>query len=167
MSGPGPVRALGPEDAPQAALLHAAAMGEPWSAEAWRRLLADPAVTGLGIGPGTDPGTSAAGHLEGALLLRCVADEAEILTVCVAPDVRRRGRGRALVSAALDHAARCGACRVHLEVAVDNPAALSLYGSIGFVETGRRRGYYARPEGRVDALLLARAAALEDGRRDG
>lgn len=159
MSGSGPVRALGADDAPEAALLHAAAMLEPWSAGAWRGLLADPAVIGIAIG---EPGRLAA-----ALLLRCVADEAEILMVCVAPAARRRGLGRALVSAALDIAARRGVRRVFLEVAVDNPAALSLYGSIGFVEVGRRRDYYGRPEGRVDALLLARAAALEEGRRDG
>lgn len=163
MNGSGPVRPLGADDALEAALLHAAAMLEPWSEAAWRGLLADPAVVGLGAGIG-------AGELErlaGALLLRCVADEAEILTVCVAPAERRRGLGRALVSSALDSAARQGVHRVFLEVAVDNAAALSLYRSIGFTEVGRRRGYYGRPEGRVDALLLARTIAQDEGRSGG
>lgn len=163
MNGPGRLRPLGADDAPQAALLHAAAMLEPWSAGAWRGLLADPAVVGIGAGIGA----GGPGRLAGALLLRCVSDEAEILTVCVAPDERRRGLGRALVSAALDSAAWRGAHRVYLEVAVDNAAALSLYRSVGFAEVGRRRGYYGRPEGRVDALLLARTAAPEEGRSGG
>jgi ribosomal-protein-alanine N-acetyltransferase len=45
---------------------------------------------------------------------------------------------------------------MHLEVAVDNAAALRLYRRAGFAEAGRRRGYYERPGGRVDALVLTR-----------
>lgn len=159
MSAAEPLRRLAAGDAAEAARLHAAAMTEPWGADAWLGLLADPAVTGIGVGE--------AGRLVGVLLLRSVLDEAEILTVCVAPEARRRGLGRALVSAAVATAARKGANRIYLEVAVDNPAALSLYGSIGFREAGRRKGYYRRPAGRVDALVLARPGELEAPRRGG
>ncbi|TCT11970.1 ribosomal-protein-alanine N-acetyltransferase [Tepidamorphus gemmatus] len=159
MSTIGLPRRLAPGDAAEAARLHAAAMTEPWGADAWQSLLADPAVTGFGVGESW--------RLAGALLLRSVLDEAEILMLCVAPEARRRGLGRALVAAALETAARNGARRVYLEVAVDNAAALSLYGSIGFREAGRRKGYYRRPAGRVDALLLARPGDLEQARRGG
>ena len=37
-----------------------------------------------------------------------------------------------------------------LEVGVDNPAALALYASLGFMKVGQRKGYY---QGR-DALVL-------------
>ncbi|MDP3371055.1 MAG: ribosomal-protein-alanine acetyltransferase, partial [Brevundimonas sp.] len=53
-------------------------------------------------------------------------------------------------------AATRGATRLFLEVAEDNMAALALYAGAGFVEAGRRPGYYARPHGRPrDALVLA------------
>ena len=53
-------------------------------------------------------------------------------------------------------AAARGAVRVFLEVADDNAAARALYARAGFVEAGRRPGYYAGADGeRRDALLLA------------
>ena len=53
-------------------------------------------------------------------------------------------------------AAARGATRVFLEVAEDNLAARALYERTGFVEAGRRPGYYAAADGgRRDALLLA------------
>jgi [ribosomal protein S18]-alanine N-acetyltransferase len=43
-----------------------------------------------------------------------------------------------------------------LEVAEDNAAAIGLYKKNGFVETGRRKGYYERPGANaVDALVLS------------
>ena len=45
-----------------------------------------------------------------------------------------------------------------LEVAADNAAAQALYARAGFAESGRRRGYYRRPDGSgLDALVMQRA----------
>jgi ribosomal-protein-alanine N-acetyltransferase len=41
-------------------------------------------------------------------------------------------------------------------VAADNIAAQQLYRGCGFVENGRRRGYYRRRGIAVDALILRR-----------
>ena len=42
-----------------------------------------------------------------------------------------------------------------LEVGVDNPSALHLYGILGFVEVGRRKNYYRRANRElVDALVM-------------
>jgi ribosomal-protein-alanine N-acetyltransferase len=41
-----------------------------------------------------------------------------------------------------------------LEVAVDNVAALALYRSRGFEAVGRRPGYYSRPDGPIDAMIM-------------
>ena len=41
-----------------------------------------------------------------------------------------------------------------LEVRVSNDAAVNLYSSLGFVETGVRRGYYT--DNREDALIMWR-----------
>jgi ribosomal-protein-alanine N-acetyltransferase len=92
----------------------------------------------------------------GFILLRVAADEAEVLTLAVWPEARRAGVGLRLVEAGAVEAAARGAERLFLEVADDNAAALALYARCGFREAGRRRAYYARPDGsRRDALLLA------------
>jgi ribosomal-protein-alanine N-acetyltransferase len=53
--------------------------------------------------------------------------------------------------------ARAEAKTVHLEVAADNIPALVLYHRLGFKEAGRRKDYYERADGSVDALRLALA----------
>ena len=93
----------------------------------------------------------------GFLLGRALAGEAELLTLAVAPESRRLGLGARLVARFLYQARLRGATRAFLEVSAENPAAIALYESAGFTEAGRRRGYYATPEGRrIDAIVLAR-----------
>ena len=95
--------------------------------------------------------------IDGFVVARIAAGEAEILTLAVDPARRRRGSGERLAAAALDAVRAAGAEAVFLEVAIDNPAATALYGKLGFVAAGRRRAYYPRREGpRVDALILRR-----------
>ena len=61
-----------------------------------------------------------------------------------------------LVQGLIRAAKRGEAKRLYLEVAEDNAAAAALYQSLGFSESGRRKGYYERPQGpAVDALVLA------------
>lgn len=71
--------------------------------------------------------------------------EWEIENVAVAPDARRRGLGTHLVGEFLDFAKDEGAESVFLEVRESNHAARALYEKWAFVESGRRRGYYADP----------------------
>ena len=123
--------------------LHAAAFAAPWTAGTFAELL-------------VQPGVFAETADDGFILIRVVADEAEILTLAVRPEARRRGLGARLAAAAAARAAALGAERLFLEVAQDNAAARGLYARSGFVEVGRRRGYYARPGATaVDALTLA------------
>ena len=126
------------------ALVHAAAFpaAERWTAEAIAGLLAMPACFGLL-------------HPAGGMLLgRAMAEEAEVLTVAVAPDARRRGIGTALIARAVGEASARGARSLFLEVSAENAPARQLYGAAGFTEIGRRRGYYA---GGADALVMKRA----------
>lgn len=81
-----------------------------------------------------------------------VADEAHLLRIAVAPEHRRHGTARRLVQAVLARAAELGCTHVDLEVAADNAPALALYHALGFVEVGRRAGYYTTPP--ADALLM-------------
>lgn len=124
------------------AALHAEAFDAPWDAASLSALL-------------TSPGVFAVAEEDGFILIRVVADEAEILTLAVRPAARRGGLGGRLVEAAVVRAAALGAERMFLEVAEDNVAARALYARAGFNEAGRRRGYYARADGsREDALVL-------------
>lgn len=123
--------------------LHAAAFSTPWDAAALQALLEQTGVFVI-----EEP--------DGFILLRTVADEAEILTLAVRPGARRLGLGARLVREGGTMAAARGAARLFLEVADDNPAALALYARAGFAEVGRRPRYYARASGdRQDALILA------------
>jgi ribosomal-protein-alanine N-acetyltransferase len=140
------------EHASGLAALHAAAFDAPWSAQAIGEVLAGPGAFGLAVRDETG--------LTGFILMRAIAGEAEILTLAVAPQHRRTGLGRALLAAGLARAALAGAEQAFLEVAHDNTVAIALYSSAGFVEAGRRRGYYGRADGAsADALILSRALA--------
>jgi [ribosomal protein S18]-alanine N-acetyltransferase len=120
---------------------------KPWSGPEFATMLTDPLVFAL---------TEA----EGLLLGRAVAGEAELLTIAVAPQARRRGIGAKLVTRFLYQARLRGAEEAFLEVAAGNTAALTLYRAHGFQNAGLRRGYYRHPDGRAeDALILRRALA--------
>ncbi len=134
-------------DSPEAlAALHARCFTSPrpWSAGEFAALLEEPAVFLL-----------AGAH--GFALGRVIADEAELLTIAVAPEARGRGLGHRLMAGFEAEAARRGAARAFLEVAEDNDAALRLYKARGYRESGRRRGYYRRRRGpAADAVLMVR-----------
>lgn len=89
-------------------------------------------------------------------VIRIVAGEAEVLTICVEPACQGTGAGRAMLARLMHVARDAGAHSVFLEVAVDNTRARALYDAAGFALSGHRRGYYRRPTGPVDALVLVR-----------
>lgn len=145
---------LTPFQAEVAAELHAAAFvphqERPWSAGELGDLLSLPGAFGwLAVGAPESP--------FGFIVCRLAGETAELLTLAVLPAHQGQGVGRRLLGAGLAEAKRLGAAEMILEVAEDNRAARALYAALGFAEVGRRRGYYRRSEGTVDALVLARA----------
>jgi ribosomal-protein-alanine N-acetyltransferase len=81
-------------------------------------------------------------RVAGFLVSRTIAPgESEILNVAVAPEFRRRGVARALVSAFL---ADFGG-ELFLEVRVSNAVARDFYKSLGFEEVTTRPAYYREP----------------------
>ena len=132
----------------QLAALHAQCFTRPppWPASAFVALRDSPGVHLLTRG-------------QAFLLWRITLDEAEILTLAVAPDARRQGLGAALVADFLRQAQALGATRALLEVAADNAPARALYDGAGFAQAGIRRGYYAPTQGQgaIDALTLCKA----------
>jgi len=135
------------------ARLHAACfeVPRPWRAPEFAALARDPSVFVLHAPAGFAIG-------------RAAADEAEVLTLTVAPGHRRQGHGARLL-ARFEAAARDrGARAAFLEVSADNAAARALYARAGYATTGRRPGYYRRPGGgAADALVLAKAIAQTAG----
>jgi ribosomal-protein-alanine N-acetyltransferase len=141
------VRSLAMRDAPRVAAIHAEGFHHGWSVPDIEAMLADAAILGLGVGRGR--------ALEGFVLSRRAADEAEILTIAVATGARRSGLGLALLLAHLAQLAGHGVRALFLEVDEANSAARSLYASLDFKEVGRRNAYYRRPDGsRATALVL-------------
>jgi ribosomal-protein-alanine N-acetyltransferase len=95
-------------------------------------------------GDGTVAGYGCAWHIH---------EELRINNIAVKTEARGRGVGRALLRHMLNEGRRAGCCVAFLEVRPSNTAARSLYESEGFVQIGRRKGYY-RAE-REDALVMA------------
>jgi len=121
---------------------------EAWTAGGYRSEIADTrnrhyvAVEGDG------------GELLGWGGILVAADTSELLTVGVVPAARRDGLARRMLAELYAAAVSRGAHEMFLEVRVDNDAAISLYLDEGFVDVGRRPGYYE--SGRVDALVMRR-----------
>lgn len=130
------------------ARLHAAAFpDEPWSAQTITEVLQTSGARALAAHADN-------GMMLGFVLVRTVADEAEILTICVDAAARRRGIGAGILAAAQKAAMCDGAEALFLEAAADNAAALALYRRAGFIDVGRRCGYYRRGAEKIDALVM-------------
>jgi len=128
------------------AALHALCftLPRPWTEAEFAALLADRMVFAI-----AKPG--------GFLLGRTVLDEAELLTLAVAPDRRREGLARHLLAGFEAEATGRGATRAFLEVAESNAPARALYLATGWHQAGRRRGYFTAPgTPPQDALILTR-----------
>jgi ribosomal-protein-alanine N-acetyltransferase len=142
------LRPAGPADVRALAAVHATSFDAPWAADDFAALMAPSGTLAVLV---EDDGPI------GFVMIRVIAGDAEVLTLAVDPARRRSGVGRALMSAGLRAAAIQGADAMFLEVAVDNPAAVALYESLGFETAGRRPAYYRRAAGMVDAVILRRS----------
>jgi [ribosomal protein S18]-alanine N-acetyltransferase len=89
--------------------------------------------------------------------LAVAAGEAWVQNIGVRRQSQRHGVGRRLLEALLSEAARRGAARTLLEVAVDNGPAQRLYATYDFEPVAVRRGYY-QPSN-TDALVMMRSAS--------
>lgn len=146
---------LSPAHSGAMSALHQLGFASGWSGEAIETLLGSAHCVGLGaFGPGALDRGAFDPALFGFLLLGLVADEAEILTLVVAPKHRRCGIARALLEQAIVTAKASGAASLFLEVSTENSAAAALYTTFGFEETGRRPGYYQSESG-ADAVVMA------------
>jgi ribosomal-protein-alanine N-acetyltransferase len=91
------------------------------------------------------------GIIGGYVCLMSLFEEAQILDIAVAPELRGRGMARLLMDHAISVARKKEAEVLALEVRASNFAAITLYERCGFVRTGIRSKYY---EGVDDAVLM-------------
>jgi len=83
-----------------------------------------------------------------------VAGEATLMDICVEPSYQGFGHGKALLTRFIERAREQGAEKIWLEVRAKNIAAQMLYINMGFIETGRRTGYYPSDIGYEDAIVM-------------
>ncbi len=119
----------------------------PWSAQSLELLTND----GIGVGyylPNPEKPDQVVAY--GGMLV--TVDEGQITNIATHPDHRRHGYGAAIVRTLLRHAKDAHLESVSLEVRASNEAAIALYRAAGFVEVGRRKGFYTKPT--EDALVM-------------
>ncbi len=81
--------------------------------------------------------------------------ELKINNLVVRVDYRRRGLARWMLGRILGRAREAGCTTARLEVRTSNRAAIRLYKAHGFVEVGRRKGYYQAEN--EDAIVMQAA----------
>ncbi|MEO8193663.1 MAG: ribosomal protein S18-alanine N-acetyltransferase [Gemmatimonadales bacterium] len=140
------VRAAEKADIGLIARIEKDSFADAWSEADFVSVLAFPQTIFL-VGEDGDSGA-----VVGYAIALAVLDESEILNLAVEPALRGHGLGGKLLDAALSSAAERGVKSVFLEVRESNRPARRLYGSRGFEEISRRRGYYRTPV--EDALVL-------------
>jgi ribosomal-protein-alanine N-acetyltransferase len=130
------------------AKLHAASFRRGWSEDEIEGMLLDRNV----VAHRAAIGSSVAGFI----ISRMAADEAEILSVAVGSRYRGRAVAGMLLRHHLGRLAAFAVRSVFLEVDEGNASALRLYRRAGFVEVGRRSGYYPNAGLPATALVLRR-----------
>ncbi len=86
----------------------------------------------------------------GFIVWRATLDEAELITIGVAPDARRTGIAAAMMGIMEGELKKSGVKSVFLEVAENNTPARRLYEQNGYIQIGVRPKYY---DG-IDAIMM-------------
>ena len=128
----------------QIAALEKLCFTDPWSENSVRSELSNP--LSLWLVAEED------GKVIGYVGSQSVPPEADVMNLAVAPDHRKRGIGRKLMTELIAELRNSGITALFLEVRVGNMPAQNLYRSLGFAEVGRRPKYYVNPT--EDALIL-------------
>ena len=145
------IRRIGAERSGECAAIHATSFAYPWQEADFEQLFGASGTLADGAIEAKEE------HLAGFVLSRAAGGEAEILTIAVAPQWRRRGIASSLLAPHLSELAATRIHRLFLEVDVENTAARALYANFGFAQVGERKAYY-RTAGarRAGALVLRR-----------
>lgn len=89
----------------------------------------------------------------GFICFRNMAEESELLKICVHPDYRKSGIGKKLMTFYIDFSRERGIKTFHLEVYSSNYPAIHLYLLFSYQPSGIRKKFY---QGKFDALLMTK-----------
>lgn len=138
------IRPLIKEDIPAVATLDALCFSVPFTEKALNELFLN---TSWHFFVATENDT-----VVGYISFYCILDETEIVNVCVMPELRGNGIGRALTNCAIDFNRETNGSKVMLEVRKSNTPAIKLYESLGFIPVGVSKNHYKLPT--EDAILM-------------
>lgn len=144
------IRKMTPEDLEQVIAIDQVSFSLPWPPRSFRFELTDNPASRCWV-------AEVDGRVAGMLVGWMIVDEIHIATIATHPDFRRRGIGQALLAHTLQAAMEEGAISSFLEVRESNDAALEMYRKFGYVESGRREGYYKDND---ESAILMTAALL-------
>jgi len=96
------------------------------------------------------------GQIAGYLGLWILYEQAQITTLGIAKEFRRRGIAHALLAQGIAHAFEKGVTTISLEVRISNSAAITLYTKVGFCIAGRREDYYQDNHEDAHLMILER-----------
>jgi ribosomal-protein-alanine N-acetyltransferase len=91
--------------------------------------------------------------LIGFICFRNMAEESELLKICVHPDYRQLGVGKELMKFYIDFCRQRGIKTFYLEVYSSNYSAIHLYQFFSYEPSGMRKKFY---QGKYDALLMTK-----------
>jgi ribosomal-protein-alanine N-acetyltransferase len=145
------IEPIGGDFAGPCAKIHKDCFAHPWSSQDLEAMIASSAF----VADGAIQMPSR--KLLGFILTRCIADEAEVMTVAVLASARRNGIAALLLDNHLQRLRTLRAVRLFLEVSEANLPARRLYSKFGFTAVGVRDGYYRTIDGaNSNALVLAK-----------
>lgn len=138
------IRVMEKADISQLAELEKLCFSDPWSESAFEYELRNP----LSLWLVASDEQVVAGYVGS----QTVMGEADMMNIAVAPSYRRQKIAENLVLTLIEMLNEKNAKSLTLEVRVSNAPAISLYEKLGFIQVGRRPGYYRNP--REDAYIL-------------
>lgn len=148
------IRPIGAERSGECAAIHATSFAYPWKEADFEQLFVASGTFAEGAIEAKEE------HLAGFVLSRVAAGEAEILTIAVAPQWRRRGIASSLLAPHMSGLAASRINRLFIEVDVENTAARALYANFGFEQVGERKAYYRTAGARLAGALVLRRDLL-------
>jgi ribosomal-protein-alanine N-acetyltransferase len=148
------IRPIGAERSAECAAIHATSFAYPWQEADFEQLFVASGTFADGAIEAKEE------HLAGFVLSRVAAGEAEILTIAVAPEWRRRGIATSLLTPHMAGLAAIGIDRLFLEVDAENAAARALYANFGFEQVGERKPYYRTADAPPAGALVMRRELL-------
>ena len=129
----------------QAAEIERLCFSDPWSRRMLSEHLENECAAAI-VAQGAD------GTVLGYAGLLVVLDEGYITNIAVRPEYRRQGIAADILGVFENFARGNHLAFLTLEVRASNTAARTLYGKLGYLQTGMRRGYYEHPK--EDAIIM-------------